>query len=206
MTRIVVLASGNGSNLQAVIDACGHGLIRGSVVAVVSDVADARALQRATFAAIPAVHVGAHPGEQRADYDARLADVVSGFAPDIVVLAGWMRILTMGFLGWFPGMVLNLHPALPGDLPGTRAIERAWEEFLAGTRQRTGVMVHRVPDDGVDNGPVLTCREVPIHPDDTLLSLTERIHAVERHLLVRTIGELCLASARSLDATSGGQT
>jgi folate-dependent phosphoribosylglycinamide formyltransferase PurN len=134
-----------------------------------------------------------------------LADVVSGFAPDIVVLAGWMRILTMGFLGWFPGMVLNLHPALPGDLPGTRAIERAWEEFLAGTRQRTGVMVHRVPDDGVDNGPVLTCREVPIHPDDTLLSLTERIHAVERHLLVRTIGELCLASARSLDATSGGQ-
>lgn len=206
MTRIVVLASGNGSNLQAVIDACGHGLIRGSVVAVVSDVADARALQRATFAAIPAVHVGAHPGEQRADYDARLADVVSGFAPDIVVLAGWMRILTMGFLGWFPGMVLNLHPALPGDLPGTRAIERAWEEFLAGTRQRTGVMVHRVPDDGVDNGPVLTCREVPIHPDDTLLSLTERIHAVERDLLVRTIGELCLASARSLDATSGGQT
>ena len=81
-------------------------------------------------------HVGRHDGEARADYDARLADVVAGFGPDFVVLAGWMRILTMSFLGWFPDRVVNLHPALPGELPGTHAIERAWQEALAGERTR----------------------------------------------------------------------
>lgn len=199
----MVLASGNGSNLQAVIEACADGRIHASVAAVVSDVAAARALRRAEQAGIPAVHVGRRADEARTDYDARLADVVSGFAPDYVVLAGWMRILSMGFLGWFPGMVLNLHPALPGELPGTHAIERAWQESLAGTRRRTGVMVHQVPDEGVDVGPVLTCREVPIHPDDTLEILTERVHAVERHLLVRTLGELC-PTPHPTDSVSGG--
>jgi len=200
------MASGNGSNLQAVINACADGRIGASVVAVVSDVAGARALQRAEQAGIPAVHVGRRAAESRADYDARLADVVSGFAPDYVVLAGWMRILSMGFLGWFPGMVLNLHPALPGDLPGTNAIERAWQESRTGSRRRTGVMVHRVPDEGVDVGPVITCREVPIHPDDTLDTLTERVHAVERHLLVRTLGELCLTPfPTDTDTVSGGR-
>ena len=104
------------------------------VVAVVSDQADAGALVRAGDAGVPAVHVGRHAGEARADYDARLADVVAGFGPDLVVLAGWMRILTMSFLGWFPDRVVNLHPALPGELPGTHAIERAWHEALAGER------------------------------------------------------------------------
>lgn len=193
MNRLVVMASGNGTNLQAVIDACADGRIHAVVAAVVSDIAGAGALQRAERAGIPAVHVGRRADETRADYDTRLADVVSGFAPVYVVLAGWMRILTMNFLGWFPDMVLNLHPAMPGDLPGTNAIERAWHESRTGTRRRTGVMVHRVPDEGVDTGPIITCREVPIHPDDTLETLTERMHAVEHHLLVRTLGELCPA-------------
>ena len=135
-------------------------------------------------AGVPAVHVGRHPGEPRADYDARLADVVAGFGPDFVVLAGWMRILTMSFLGWFPDRVVNLHPALPGELPGTHAIERAWHEALAGERTATGVMVHLVPDEGVDDGPVLGTATVPIHPDDTLESLTARVHRAEHELLV----------------------
>ena len=190
-SRLVVLASGSGTNLQAVLDACADGRLPATVVAVVSDQADAGALVRAGAAGVPAVHVGRHPGEARADYDARLADVVAGFGPDLVVLAGWMRILTMSFLGWFPDRVVNLHPALPGELPGTRAIERAWQEARDGTRTATGVMVHLVPDEGVDDGPVLGTTTVPILPDDSLESLTARVHRAEHELLVTTLTTLC---------------
>ena len=186
-----MLASGTGTNLQAVLDACARGELPAQVVAVVSDKPDAVALQRAASAGVVSVHVGKHAGEARADYDARLADIVAGFAPDLVVLAGWMRILTTDFLGWFPDRVVNLHPARPGELPGMHAIERAWQEALAGERTRTGVMVHLVPDDGVDDGPVLATEDVAIRPDDTLERLAARIHAVEHRLLVATIRELC---------------
>jgi phosphoribosylglycinamide formyltransferase-1 len=192
-SRVVVLASGDGSNLQAILDACAGGSLAGSadVVAVVSDRSDARALQRAANAGVPSVHIGRQDGEIRADYDARLADLVAGFDPDLIVLAGWMRILTTSFLGWFPERVINLHPARPGELPGTHAIERAWQEALAGEREVTGVMVHLVPDEGVDVGPVLATEDVPIHPDDTLESLQARIHTVEHRLLVDTIRQRC---------------
>jgi phosphoribosylglycinamide formyltransferase-1 len=191
MKRLVVLASGNGSNLQAVIDACADGRLSATVVAVVSDVGHAKAIDRADTAGIPTVHIGRRDGEPRADYDARLADVVTGFDPDFVVLAGWMRLLTMSFLGWFPSMVVNLHPALPGELPGTHAIDRAWAEYCAGLRARTGVMVHLVPDEGVDDGPVLATAEVAITADDTQATLEARIHATEHRLLVDTLQQLC---------------
>jgi phosphoribosylglycinamide formyltransferase-1 len=198
--RLVVLVSGNGSNLQAVIDACAAGEIAGQVVAVVSDCHDVFGLERAESAGVPAVHVGRQPGEERADYDARLADVVAGFGPDVVVLAGWMRILTMSFLGWFPSRVVNLHPALPGELPGTHAIERAWQEALAGERTHTGVMVHLVPDEGVDDGPVLATARVEIRPDDTFEMLTDRIHDTEHRLLVATLRTLCQSRKEEIPA------
>ena len=198
-TRVVVMASGTGSNLQAILDACSTGGLDAQVVAVVSDNDNAYALKRAADAGVPSVHVGRHADEDRADYDSRLADVVSGFAPDLIVLAGWMRILTNAFLGWFPNAVVNLHPALPGELPGTRAVERAWHEALAGERTRTGVMVHRVPDEGVDDGPVLATVEVPINLDDTFESLQARIHAAEHHLLVDAIRELITPSPITTD-------
>lgn len=185
------MVSGNGTNLQAILDACASGDLPAEVVAVVSDNSDAHALRRAAAARVVSVHVGRHDGEARADYDARLADIVAGFAPDLVVLAGWMRILTTDFLGWFPDRVINLHPARPGELPGMHAIERAWQEALAGQRTRTGVMIHLVPDAGVDDGPVLATEDVPIRPDDTLERLAARIHAAEHRLLVDTIGNLC---------------
>jgi phosphoribosylglycinamide formyltransferase 1 len=189
------MASGRGSNLQAVLDACAAGRIPATVVAVVADRDDAYALKRAADAGVPSVHVGRHAGEARGDYDARLADIVAGFGPDLVVLAGWMRILTSSFLGWFPERVVNLHPALPGELPGTHAIERAWHEALAGERTRTGVMVHLVPDEGVDDGPVLATVEVPIMPDDTLDVLEARVHAAEHELLVATLRDWCERAA-----------
>ena len=189
--RLVVLVSGSGSNLQALIDACADGRLRAEVVAVVSNNPDVFALQRADAAGVPAVHVGVHPGEERSDYDARLADVVAGFDPDLIVLAGWMRILTMSFLGWFPQRVINLHPALPGELPGTRAIERAWDEAVTSGRGQTGVMVHLVPDEGVDDGPVLGTATVPIDVDLGFDAFATLVHATEHELLVDTLSELC---------------
>jgi formyltetrahydrofolate-dependent phosphoribosylglycinamide formyltransferase len=194
-TRLVVLASGGGSNLQAILDACADGNLTAQVVAVVSDRSDAFALGRATEACVPSVHVGRRDGESRNEYDARLADIVAGFGPDLIVLAGWMRILTNDFLGWFPDRVINLHPALPGELPGTHAIERAWQQAMAGERVASGVMVHRVPDEGVDDGPVLAFASVPIRPDDTLEVFEERVHAAEHRLLVDTIRDLCKSNA-----------
>ena len=197
MTRLVILASGNGTNLQAILDACADGRLPADVAAVVSNKAGSGALQRAADAGVPYVHVAPHTGEARADYDARLADIVSGFDPDWVILAGWMRILSMSFLGWFPGMVVNLHPALPGELPGVDAIERAWHEAQSGRRNRTGVMIHLVPDEGIDDGPVLATATVSIHPSDTLESLTNRVHAVEHRLLVETLATLCTTGANA---------
>lgn len=193
--RLVVMVSGNGSNLQAVLDACEAGRIPAQVVAVISDRSEVFALTRAEQAGVPAVHVGRREGEPRADYDARLADVVAGFGPDVVVLAGWMRLLTMSFLGWFPERVVNLHPALPGDLPGTRAIERAFDEARRGERARTGVMVHLVPGEGVDDGPVLATATVDIDPEWSLEQLAQRIHEVEHELLVDVLAELCADEA-----------
>ncbi|HEY7626612.1 MAG TPA: formyltransferase family protein, partial [Ilumatobacteraceae bacterium] len=103
--------------------------------------------------------------------------------------------LSMSFLGWFPGMVVNLHPALPGDLPGVDAIARAWQEAQAGHRDHTGVMVHLVPDEGVDDGPVLATALVPIHRSDTLEALAERVHGAEHRLLVETLTTLCTTGA-----------
>jgi formyltetrahydrofolate-dependent phosphoribosylglycinamide formyltransferase len=189
--RIVVLASGSGSNLQALLDAQRSGRLPGEVVAVVSNKAGAYALARARDAGVPDVVVAPLRDEARPDYDARLAEKVLEHGPHLVVLAGWMRLLTMSFLSQFPRQVVNLHPALPGEFPGTHAIERAYADARAGMRSHTGVMVHLVPDEGVDDGPVLATATVPILAADTLDTLTERVHATEHELLVGTLATLC---------------
>lgn len=193
-TRLVVLASGSGSNLQAILDACAGDRLAAAVVGVVSDQPTARALERARAAGVPATLLERRPGEARAGYDTRLTDIVAAASPDWVVLAGWMRILTMKFLGAFPNRVVNLHPARPGELPGTRAIERAYEEFRRGERTSTGVMVHLVPDEGVDDGPVLATADVPILDGDSFDDLATRVHATEHELLVTTLCSLVHAA------------
>ena len=190
-SRLVVLVSGSGSNLQAVLDACASGVIDADVVAVVSNRPDAYGLTRASDAGVDTAVVERSDGEERTVFDARLADVVARFDPDWVVLAGWMRLLTTTFLDRFPGRVVNLHPALPGDLPGTRAIERAWDEAQAGRRTRSGVMVHLVPDEGVDDGPVLATAVVEIDTAGTLGAFEEAVHTTEHRLLVDTLATLC---------------
>lgn len=189
-TRLIVLASGNGSNLQAVIDACASNTIDGEVVAVVSDRPDARALIRAIDAGIPAIPLAKLNSESRPAYDARLAEAVAMFAPHWVVLAGWMRLLGMPFLGRFANRVLNIHPALPGQFPGTHAIERAHAAAAEGSVQQTGVMVHLVPDEGVDDGPVLAWRALDIAPGEPLCDLEARVHELEHELLVHVLADL----------------
>lgn len=189
--QIVVLVSGSGSNLQAVLDACRAGTVAADVVGVVANRVDAYGLTRADDAGVDTEVVVMNADEDRRSYDTRLAHAVASFEPDWVVLAGWMRLLTMSFLGRFPGRVVNLHPALPGELPGTRAIERAWAEAQSGARTESGVMVHLVPDEGVDDGPVLGFRVVPIEVSGTMDTFANTIHDTEHALLVEVLADLC---------------
>jgi len=190
--HLAVLASGNGTNLQAIIDAIEAGrLPQVRISVVVSNRKAAYALKRAEAHGIPTLYHPLRPyrqaGRSREEYDADLAAMLSRYPVDLVVLAGWMHIFTMGFLRHYSGRVLNIHPALPGAFPGTHAIERAYEAFQRGEITHTGVMVHRVPDEGVDEGPVVLQERVPIYPNDTLADLEARIHAVEHALYVRAI-------------------
>jgi len=188
--RLVVLISGNGSNLQAILDACAARALDAQVVVVISNKADAYGLERARRANVPALVKPKRQTQERRAYDAELAQLVASYAPDWVVLAGWMRLLSSAFLDAFPNRVINLHPALPGAFPGTHAIERAYDAYRRGQVKQTGVMVHLVPDEGVDSGPVLAQEVVPIYADDTLESLQARIHAVEHRLLVETLRQI----------------
>jgi phosphoribosylglycinamide formyltransferase 1 len=185
--RLVVMASGHGSNLQALIDAISQGTLQARIFAVVCDQPHAGVLARGRAAHIPTYLLPRQPGECRRDYDLRLAALVAESEPDLVILAGWMRVLSMNFLSQFPERVINIHPALPGELPGTRAIERAWEEHLNQGRNHSGVMVHLVPDEGVDNGPVLASVTVPIPTGSDLEEFQTRMHAAEHALLPAAI-------------------
>jgi phosphoribosylglycinamide formyltransferase 1 len=189
-SRLVVLLSGNGSNLQAILDACKSGELPASVVAVISNNADAYGLVRAYDAGIKAIHVPKLESESRRDYDARLAEIILTYAPNYVILAGWMRILTSAFLNHFPNRVVNLHPALPGTFPGTHAIERAFEAHKKGEIDHTGIMVHLVPDEGVDDGPVLAIQEIEFIKDESLTDFEIRVHKLEHRILVDTLKDL----------------
>ncbi len=192
LPRLVVLVSGNGSNLQAILDACaGRGGVTpplpAMVAAVISNKPDAYALVRAAKAGIPGLVLVKDPETDRRDYDAILAGYAASQRPDYIILAGWMRILTSVFLERFPNRVINLHPALPGMFPGTHAIERAYEAWQKGEIDRSGVMVHLVPDEGVDSGPVLGTQEIPFVAGESLEVFEKRVHEVEHKLLIETL-------------------
>ena len=195
LTRLIVLISGNGSNLQAILDACASGELDASVVSVISNKADAYGLTRARNMSVEAIHFPKLESESRRGYDTRLSNYITTKLPDYIILAGWMRLLSSDFLSCFPNRVINLHPALPGMFPGTHAIQHAFEAYHRGEIDHTGVMVHLVPDEGVDNGPVLATEIVPIHPNDTLESFEARVHETEHQLLVRTLKNLLQTKA-----------
>lgn len=195
MTRIAILVSGFGSNLQAIIEAKEAGRLPGVEIAlVVSNRRNAYGLRRAVQHGIPVVYFPLAPytegGKARAEYDADLAAILKSFGVQWVVMAGWMHVLSDAFLRHFPSQVINLHPALPGTFPGTDAIERAYRAYQRGEIEHTGVMVHLVPDEGVDVGPVVVAEVIPIRPEDSLEELEADIHEVEHRVLVEAVCRL----------------
>lgn len=194
VARLVVLISGHGSNLQAILDACASGELQARVVAVISNKSDAFGLERARRSKVPALAKPKPRDQDRRAYDAELAELVASYQPDWIVLAGWLRVLSSAFLDRFPNRVINLHPALPGAFPGMHAIARAYAAYQRGEIDHTGVMIHLVPDEGVDVGPVLAQEIVPILADDTLATLETRIHQTEHHLLIETLKTHCVPS------------
>lgn len=183
--KLVVLASGSGTLLQAVLDAVEKPNFPAKVVAVGADRAGIEALTRAERAGVPsfAVRMADHP--DRAAWDKAITEAVAAYQPDLVVSAGFMKILGAEFLARFPGRVINTHPALLPSFPGAHAVADA----LAMAVKVTGSTVHFV-DAGVDTGPIIAQEPVIVEPDDDEQVLHERIKAVERRLLVETIEKL----------------
>lgn len=189
--RIIVMISGGGTNLQALIDAIADEVIQNAeIIAVVSNKKNAYGLVRAQNADIETVYFPAKPytdaGKSREIYDADLALQVKEFLPDLIVLAGWMRILTPAFLDQFHEQVINLHPALPGQFAGINAIERAFSAYQQGNITYSGCMVHyAIPE--VDAGALIEKMIVPFEADDTLDSFSQRLHMAEHRLIVRAV-------------------
>lgn len=184
MVRVVVLISGSGSNLRAFLDGCNRGEIPADVVAVGSDV-DASGLDHARHYGIPTFVESLERGGDRAAWGDRLADAVDAFSPDLVILSGFMRLVPPRFVHRFAPMLLNTHPAYLPEFPGAHAVRDAIE---AGVTE-TGASVI-VVDDGVDTGPILAQRRVPITPDDTEESVHDRIKVVERELLAEVVRDI----------------
>ena len=210
LRRIAVLASGSGTNLQALLDAIACGALEAEMVVVISDRAEAGVLPRAAAAGVPTVSL---PLSDRRDpvlrqaYDCRLAEVLRAFDPDLIVLAGWMLILGPQFLNAFPGRIVNVHPALLSDgeanevqtsygrlpvLRGPRTVRDALRQRLPAT----GATVHYVTN-AVDCGPVILREEVPVLPDDDEVRLHARIKAVEHRLLPRAVAMVLAGNSAS---------
>jgi phosphoribosylglycinamide formyltransferase-1 len=208
MYSVAVLLSGSGSNLQALLDAQAAGELGAEVVFVGSDRADAYGLQRALHAGIAAAHVplpsaprGPARELARAAWEQRLAAITAAFTPDLIVLAGFMRILSESFLRHFPNRVINQHPALlPADggptvitpsgltIPALRGAHVV-PDALAQRLPVTGCTIHRVTP-RVDDGPILAQTEIPILASDSVASLHERIKIAERQMIVDVVRRL----------------
>ena len=189
-SRVVILISGSGTNLQAIVDAVDKGELAAVIPLVVSNRKAAYGLIRAQERGIPTLYFPLKPyrdaGKSRQQYDADLAAEIQRVEPDLIVLAGWLHILSAAFLNQFPNRVINLHPALPGQFDGVQAIERAFAAYQRGEIEHSGCMVHlAIPE--VDAGPVVAQTIVPIQPEDTLADFAARMHEAEHELTVEAI-------------------
>ncbi|NLK07083.1 MAG: phosphoribosylglycinamide formyltransferase [Firmicutes bacterium] len=186
MGRLAVLVSGRGSNLQALIDAVHQKKLNASIVSVISDRTNAYGLQRAQIAGIPTKVFPWLKGGCREDYFQQIADYLEDLQIDLVVLAGFMRVLSPNIVAQFPNRIINIHPSLLPAFPGLNAQRQALEYGV----KFTGCTVHFV-DEGVDSGPILVQKVVPIQPDDTEETLAKRI-LDEEHIALPEAVELAL--------------
>lgn len=177
-----ILVSGSGTNLQAIIDRTEETNYPAEVRLVISNVSGAYALKRAEKKDIPTAVVPHGQYSRREDFEKELVALLQKADVDLVVLAGFMRVLSPYFLKNFQGRILNIHPSLLPAFPGVHSIEKAWDYGV----KVTGVTVHFV-DEGTDTGPIILQKEVAIREEDTLESLTERMHQVEHQLFPEAI-------------------
>lgn len=183
--RIAVLISGRGSNAMALIQGCQTGLIQGQVVKVISDQPNAPGLERARSHNIPAACVDAAPHNDRTSFEQALSASIDEAKPTLVVLAGFMRVLSAGFLAPYAGRILNIHPSL---LPRHRGLDTHARALAAGDAEH-GASVHFVTAE-LDGGPVLGQARLAVEPDDTAASLNERVLTLEHRLLPATVALL----------------
>jgi phosphoribosylglycinamide formyltransferase 1 len=186
--RIVVLVSGTGSNLQAVIDAVKSGELAVEIAAVGADREGTYGVERSADAGLETFVVNFNSFPTRGEWDAALTEKVASYAPDVVVSSGFMRIVSSDFIDAFNGKYLNTHPALLPAFPGAHGVRDA----MAYGVKVTGCTVHWA-DAGVDTGPIIAQEAVSIEPGDSEESLHERIKVVERRLLVSTLASLAAA-------------
>ena len=186
--RVVVLVSGTGTNVQALLDAAADASYGATVVAVGADRAGTPAIERADRAGVPTFVVDLANFTDRTAWDEALTAAVAAHAPDLVVLAGFMKLVGAAFMERFDGAVLNTHPALSPAFPGVHAPRDA----VAYGVKVSGCTLFFV-DDGVDTGPIVAQASVEVHDDDDELALHERIKVVERRLLVETVGMMARA-------------
>jgi phosphoribosylglycinamide formyltransferase-1 len=198
LARITILISGRGSNMAALIDAAAAGRSHGAVTQVISNRADAAGLDTAQMHGIATTVVDHRAHASRAAFDDALSAVIDRSEPDLIVLAGFMRILGADFVQRYAGRMLNIHPSLLPAYPGTDTHRRA----LADRAARHGCTVHFVTPD-VDGGPIVAQAEIPIRSDDDSESLAARVLAEEHRLLPQVVGWFCdgrlrLANGRAL--------
>jgi len=183
LSKIVVLISGSGSNLQSFIDACEERRVDGKIMAVISNRPGVKGLDRAAAANIPNIVVDHRAFESREEFDQYLAEIINGFTPDLIVLAGFMRILTGGFVNQFVGKLINIHPSLLPSYPGLNTHQRAIE---AGDSV-AGATVHFVTPE-LDGGPAILQAQVPILSTDSSAELAARV-LVEEHKIYPLVAQ-----------------
>ena len=194
MKRIVVLISGSGTNMQAIVDACAAKRIDGEVVAVISNKAEVGGLSKAQKAGIATAVLSHKDFDTREAYDAELQKLVDSFTPDVVVLAGFMRILTADFTAHYHGRMLNIHPSLLPKYRGVNTHQRALDN---GDKEH-GVSVHFVTEE-LDGGPVILQAVVPVFEEDTAADLQQRVHAQEHRIYPLVVQWLCTGRLQITD-------
>ncbi len=182
MFKIIVLISGNGSNLQAIIDACKSGMIGGNVVGVISNKVNVFGLERAKKNNIPSEVINHNNFGTREEFDQELVTSIKSYQPDLIVLAGFMRILSPIMTSAFKNKMINIHPSLLPKYPGLKT----HEQVIANNDAEHGVTIHSVSEE-LDGGPIIAQSKIVVHKNQQLEDLIERIHKIEHKIFPKVI-------------------
>ncbi len=192
MEKIVVLASGNGSNFESIVKKTREWKLNIEITALITDNKNAFAVKRAGRLKVPVIILNYRDFASKDEYNRKLLKELKKLSPDLIVLAGYLRILPPFIVNEFKGKIINIHPSLLPAFPGLNAIERA---FRAGVKY-TGITIHYV-DEGVDTGEIIEQRCIRIRGGETLSSLEKRIHRLEHYYYPRVIKDLLTEQSRS---------